>query len=249
MLVMNVLATTLPLNGLATNDISDKYDTLFAPIGFTFAIWGVIYLLLSIYTVVQLTKDSSLIRNITPWFIASNLLNGTWIVAWHYELLWLAAIIIVALLWALIRINKLTTAFRGSASTTLSIRVPFAVYFGWVTVATVANISAWLVQLGFKDGFGFSAEVWTIVILIVAVLIGSTTALVNSSPTYSLVLVWAFWGILSRHLSSAGWNQQYPNIILATQILLAALALVTLVALIRWLRQPLKSGEQQRVGN
>lgn len=76
MLMMNVLATTLPLNGLATNDISDKYDTLFAPIGFTFAIWGVIYLLLAVYTVVQLRTDSLLIQSITPWFIASNLLSG-----------------------------------------------------------------------------------------------------------------------------------------------------------------------------
>lgn len=244
MLVMNVLATTLPLNGLATNDISDKYDTLFAPIGFTFAIWGIIYLLLAIYTVVQLRTDSSLIRSITPWFIASNLLNGTWIVAWHYEQLWLAAVIIAGLLWVLIRINKLTTSFHSSASSTLSIRIPFAVYFGWVTVATVANISALLVQLGFKDGFGFSAEVWTIIILIVAVLIGSTTALVNASPSYSLVLVWAFWGILSRHLSASGWNQQYPNIILAVQILLSVLVLVTIVALVRWLRQPLTTSEE-----
>jgi len=244
MLVMNGLATTLPLNGLATNDISDKYDTLFAPIGFTFAIWGIIYLLLAMYTVVQLRINNSLIRAITPWFIASNLLNGSWIVAWHYEQLWLSVIIIAVLLWMLIRINKLTTAFRSSASSTLSIRVPFAVYFGWVTVATVANISALLVQLGFKDVFGFSDEAWTIVILIVAVLIGSTTALVNASPTYSLVLVWAFWGILSRHLAASGWDQQYPNTILAVQILLAVLVMVTIAAFVRWLRQPLRTDEE-----
>ncbi len=76
MLVMNVLATTLPINGQATNEVSDRYDTLFAPIGFTFAIWGVIYLLLGVYTVVQFVADNELIRKITPWFIASNLLNG-----------------------------------------------------------------------------------------------------------------------------------------------------------------------------
>jgi hypothetical protein len=79
MLVMNVLATSLPLNGQATNEISDRYDTLFAPIGFTFAIWGVIYLLLGVYTVVQLVADNSAIRAITPWFSASSVLNGAWI--------------------------------------------------------------------------------------------------------------------------------------------------------------------------
>ena len=238
MLVMNVLATTLPLNGQATDQISDRYDTLFAPIGFTFAIWGVIYLLLGVYTVVQLVADNSVIRSITPWFIASNMLNGLWIVAWHYEQLWVAAIIIVALLWTLISINKHTTAVRTTLGSTIAIRVPFAVYFGWVTVATVANMSALLVQFGLAEGFVLSPEVWTITILVVAVGIGSTTAIVNSSPTYALVLVWAFWGILSRHLSTTDWDSAYPSIILTVQILLPVLGLVTLGAFVRWLRLP-----------
>ncbi len=238
MLVMNVLATSLPLNGQATNEISDRYDTLFAPIGFTFAIWGVIYLLLGVYTVVQLVADNSVIRAITPWFTASSVLNGAWIVAWHYEALWLAAIIIAALLWTLIRINQHTTAHRTTFGSTLSIRVPFAVYFGWVTVATVANISALLVQAGFADGLWLSAETWTVVILVIAVLIGSLTALANSSASYALVLVWAFWGILSRHLAPTEWNQEFPDVILAVQILLPVLGIVSVIACVRWLRQP-----------
>lgn len=238
MLVMNVLATTLPLNGQATNEISDRYDTLFAPIGFTFAIWGVIYLLLGVYVVVQLVADNAVIRAITPWFIAGNLLNGLWIVAWHYEVLWLAAVIIVALLGTLIRINQFTTAERTTLGSTFAIRVPLAVYFGWVTVATVANISALLVQAGFAGGLWLSAETWTVVILVVAVAIGTTTALVNSSPAYALVLVWAFWGILSRHLSPAEWNQEFPAVILTVQILLPVLGIVSAVAFVRWLRQP-----------
>lgn len=238
MLVMNVLATTLPLNGQSTNEISDRYDTLFAPIGFTFAIWGVIYLLLGVYTVVQLVADNAIIRTITPWYIASSLLNGLWIVAWHYEALWLAAVIIVGLLWTLVRINKSTTAERTTFGGTLSIRVPFAVYFGWVTVATVANISALLVQAGFSEGFWFSAETWTVVILIVATLIGSTTAVLNSSPSYAAVLVWAFWGILSRHTAPEEWNQGFPMVILTVQILLPILGVVAVLAAIRWARQP-----------
>jgi len=238
MLVMNVLATALPLNGQATNEISDRYDTLFAPIGFTFAIWGVIYLLLGVYTVVQLVADNAVIRGITPWFIASSVLNGVWIVAWHYEALWLAAVIIVALLWTLIRINQTTTANRTTLGATVAIRVPFAIYFGWVTVATVANISALLVQAGFSGGFVFSAEVWTVIILGVAALIGSVTALTNSSASYVLVLVWAFWGILSRHVAADEWNQEFPLVILATQVLLPALGVVSVIALVRWFRQP-----------
>jgi hypothetical protein len=238
MLVMNVLATTLPLNGQATNEISDRYDTLFAPIGFTFAIWGVIYLLLGGYTVVQLVADNSVIRAITPWFIASSILNGAWIVAWHYEVLWLAAVIILGLLGTLIRINQHTTALRTTLGSTLAIRLPFAIYFGWVTVATVANISALLVQAGFAEGFWLSAETWTVVILVVAAVIGSITALVNSSAAYALVLVWAFWGILSRHLAPTEWNQEFPGVILAVQILLPVLGIVSAVAFVRWVRKP-----------
>jgi hypothetical protein len=248
MLVMNVLATTLPLNGQATNEISDRYDTLFAPIGFTFAIWGVIYLLLGVYTVVQLVADNAVIRAITPWFIASSVLNGAWIVAWHYELLWLSALIIAGLLWTLIRINAHTTAERTTLGSTLAIRIPFAVYFGWVTVATVANISALLVQAGLGEGFWLSAETWTIVIVVVATLIGSTTALVNSSPSYALVLVWAFWGIVSRHLAPTEWNQAYPGVILAVQILLPVLAVVTVVALVRWAMAPVVPWVTTRLG-
>jgi hypothetical protein len=74
------------------------------------------------------------------------------------------------------------------------------------------------------------------VILVVATLIGTATALVNSSPAYSLVLLWAFYGIYSRHISPLEWNLQYPNIILATQILIPLLGVVSVVAGVRWLR-------------
>lgn len=239
MVVMNVLATTLPLNGQRTNEISDRYDTLFAPIGFTFSIWGVIYLLLGFYSVYQLVRDNEVIRAITPWYIASSLLNGLWIIAWHYELLWLALVIIVGLLVTLISINKVTTRQRFDWPTTLSVRLPFSVYFGWVTVATVANTSALLVQWGWRGGGVLTESGWTIVILIVAAAIGITTALVNSSFAYGLVLVWAYWGIYSRHLASDEWNREYPEVIFALQILLPVLAAVSIVALVRWFRQPI----------
>lgn len=240
MVVMNTLATTLPLNGQTTAEISDRYDTLFAPIGYTFAIWGVIYLLLGVYSVYQLVRDNAVVRAITPWFIASSLLNGVWIIAWHYEVLWLSLVIIVALLITLIVINKETTANGVNWPSSLALRLPFSVYFGWVTVATVANTSALLVQQGFRGGFLFDEQGWLIAILIVATAIGTTTALVNSSVGYALVLVWAFWGILARHLSADGWNQQYPAAILALQILIPLLAVVSLSAFVKWFRQPIR---------
>lgn len=241
-LVMNAVATALPLSGLSVGAVSRRYDTLFAPIDFTFGIWGLIYLGLTVYSLTQLATDAPAIRAITPWFIAANLLNGSWIIAWRLELLWLSALILALLLFCLFKINQATTAKRDDLASTLTIRIPFAIYFGWVTVATIANISSLLVQQGLGDGFGLTAESWTVVILVVAVLIGSATALVNASPAYSMVLVWAFWGIYSRHMAATEWNQQYPAIILAVQVLLPVLVLVSIGALVKWLRQPVDAG-------
>lgn len=238
-LVMNSIGAALPLAGLSVGEVSRRYDTLFAPIDFTFGIWGLIYLGLTIYSFAQLSENTPTIRAITPWFIASNLLNGSWIIVWRLELLWLSALILIGLLFCLYKINQVTTAQRQDLATTFTTRVPFAIYFGWVTVATIANISSLLVQLGYQEGFlGLSAESWTIVILVVATLIGTATALVNSSPSYSLVLVWAYFGIYSRHTSPLEYNQQYPGIILTVQILLVVLVVVSVGAGVRWLTAP-----------
>jgi hypothetical protein len=237
-LVMNVVASALPLNELSVGGVSDKYTTLFAPIDFTFGIWGLIYLGLTVYSFTQLFQDNEVITKITPWFIAANIFNGSWIIAWRLELLWLSSLILVGLLICLYKINKVATASKSTFEHTVSVRLPFEIYFGWVTVATIANISSFLVQLGFQDGYLISAESWTIAILVVATLIGTATALVNSSPAYSLVLVWAFFGIYSRHTSPLEWNYQYPNIILATQLMMALLVVVSVVAGVRWLKPP-----------
>jgi hypothetical protein len=140
-------------------------------------------------------------------------------------------------LFCLYKIKKETTSKNIILEQTLSTRLPFEIYFGWVTVATIANISSFLVQLGFQNGYLLDAQTWTVVILVVATLIGTATALINSSPAYSLVLVWAFYGIYSRHMSPFEWNFQYPNIILATQILIPVLGVVSVLAGVRWLRR------------
>ena len=239
MIVMNTVATTLPLNGLRPDQISAKYDTLFAPIGFTFSIWGIIFTMLGVYATYQLLRDNEWIRKITPWFIASNLLNGTWIIAWHYEVIWASLVIIVSLLLVLIKITRTTTSARVGLGTTFVMVLPFNIYFGWITVATVANVSALLVQQGWRGGTILTESGWTILILIVAALIGGTTALSNRSLAYGSVLVWAYFGILSRHQSPADWNNEYPEIILSVQVILPLLAIAAILSLVKWLRRPL----------
>ena len=119
MLVMNGVATALPLGGLSVGEVSRRYDTLFAPIDFTFGIWGLIYLGLAVYSFTQLAANTPVIRGITPWFILANLLNGSWIIAWRLELLWLSALILALLLFTLFKINQITTAKRTDFASTL----------------------------------------------------------------------------------------------------------------------------------
>lgn len=237
MLVANWGASTGALGGTPTGEISDGQPNLFAPAGFTFAIWGVIYLLLGAYTVYQFLSDDPLIDAITVPYIATSVLNIAWLTAWQYEIFWLSMIIMVGLLLTLIRIHTIVTADRLDLTRTLAVRLPFNVYFGWICVATVANAATLLVNLGWR-GTGLSEAQWTIVTLIVAAAIGMATTIISHSPAYGLVFVWAFWGILSKHQAAApdGWDGAHPAVITTLQTLLPVLAVGTILGLVQWIR-------------
>lgn len=99
MIVMNYLANALPLNGKTTGELSAQYPNLFVPAGITFSIWGVIYLLLGAFVILQFRhKNKSLAKTVGWAFAISCLLNSFWIVAWHYEYLLLSVGIMFGLL-------------------------------------------------------------------------------------------------------------------------------------------------------
>jgi hypothetical protein len=147
----NYLAILLPLGGRSTGQISDNYQNLFAPAGYAFSIWGLIHTLLGIFTVYQLWREKDeLVEKVNKIFIVNALLNASWIFAWHHDLIWLSVIIMGGLLVTLIKIADI---FRGRALTpkeTWLVRLPFSVYFGWITVATIANVTVFLVYIGWN---------------------------------------------------------------------------------------------------
>ena len=217
MLVVNGLAgSTTLLNGQNTAAVSDKNANLFAPAGFTFAIWGVIYLLLAGYVVYQLgllrkRKDSKLsvqaVERITPYFIASSVLNMVWLFAWQYEVLWLSVVLMLGLLYCLARIEEILRVERYSLVERMLVRNPFSIYFGWISVATIANVTTWLVSMGWNGG-GIKPDVWTIGILIIAALLGILVMYRNKNCAYGAVFVWALYGILVKHISSLDATHQ-----------------------------------------
>jgi hypothetical protein len=224
MVAVNYIAVLLPLGGRETGEISDSYPNLFAPAGYAFSIWGVIYILLGIYVVYQLRrKEDGLVAGINRIFIVNALLNTSWIFAWHYDLIWLSLIIMVGLLITLIMIAEMLRGRTLDRREQWMVRVPFSVYFGWITVATIANVTVFLVYLGW-DGFGLSEVFWTVAILLIGAVIGSWRMLRDRSVAYGLVLMWAYGAILVKHLDAGGFAGEYPSIIWTVALCLVVFA-------------------------
>jgi hypothetical protein len=220
MVTVNFLANGLPINNRSTGAISDAYPNLFAPAGLTFSIWGLIYLLLGGYVIYQFvpvgkyiaSKNEALLQKINLMFIINALANIAWIFSWHYDYIGLSVLIMVIILTTLIKINDIVGAEKITTQERLIVSTPFSVYFGWITVATIANITVFLVSLGW-NGFGVTDYVWTILVLLVGATIGVARMLKDRNVAYGLVLVWAYFGITIKHFSSDGFAGEYASII------------------------------------
>ncbi|MGD9618703.1 MAG: tryptophan-rich sensory protein [Mycolicibacterium sp.] len=239
MVVMNVLANALPLNGRRTGEVSQEYQNLFTPAGLTFSIWSVIYLLLGIHVLYQLgffhgrqpgSERTALLNRIGLLFATSSVANTAWVFAWHYGLIPLSAVLIVVILVCLILIANAVRVADLSARERWFVGVPFSVYFGWTTVATVANVTVLLVYLNW-DGFGWSEATWAVIVVLVAMAIGTVTTLRNRDLAYGLVLIWAFVGILIRQTSSDGLDGRYPVVIATVVVSLLVFVAAEIVLL------------------
>jgi benzodiazapine receptor len=205
-IIVNAMANGIPLNGQNTGEISAKYPSLFTPAGFTFSIWGLIYLLLTafvIYQALPAQRNNQTLAKISPLFIANCVANAAWIFVWHYDLLWLSLLLMAAILLTLIQIYRtlLAAGPAGSISEWLFLRLPFSLYTGWITVATIANISCVQIAMGW-DNAGLSAVDWTLLKLAIAGAIGATVILRLKDIPYVLVIAWAAFGIASKQVGT-----------------------------------------------
>ncbi|OLS02313.1 hypothetical protein [Tissierella creatinophila] len=253
MVATNALANILPINGVTSGEVSDSYPNLFAPAGITFSIWGVIYLLLFLYSIYgfgifQRESDpykEELFKKIGIYFSISSILNTMWIFAWHYRFIEVSLAIIISILLLLIIINNITKRAELSLKDYFFIRFPFSIYMGWLTVATIANVTTLLVKLGF-DGFGLSESFWTIGVIVVGLIIASLTILKNNDVAYGLPIIWAYIGIYIKHISRDGWNAEYSTIIFTTVASIVILVMVEVYTLFN-LRKKDKKIKEKRI--
>jgi len=209
-LVLNALANILPLNGKQTGELSDSYPNLFVPAGLTFSIWGVIYLLLTAFIVYQLvcvvrgSRDRGFLDRIGPLFLISSVANSLWIVAWHWQLVPLSLLLMLVLLGSLIAMYLRLEIGRGDKERArkLLVELPFSVYLGWITVATIANTTALLVDAGW-GGLGLSEVFWAVLVIIAALVITALMLYTRGDVAYALVVLWALLGIYLKRTAVA----------------------------------------------
>jgi hypothetical protein len=196
---VNALANILPLNGLNTGEISDRFSIFFVPAGYVFSIWGVIYLALgafAIYQALPANRTNARLGRIDTLFLLSCAANIAWLFLWHYERFPLTLLAMLTLLGTLLMIyTRLEIGKRAATRIEYWVlHIPFSIYLGWVSVATIANVAQVLEFIGW-DGLGIAPEMWTVTMLVVTAGLASIMAVSRADAAYILVLIWAVAGI------------------------------------------------------
>ena len=222
MVVMNYLANALPLNGKTTGAISDAYPNLFVPSGITFSIWGVIYILLMVFCVVQFTTPHQAAMTSIGWlFGLSCIFNALWIVAWHYDRLPMSLILMACLLISLIWINIFIRDLPSGL-----IKAAFGIYLGWICIATIANVTALLVNYNW-NGFGIPEATWAVLMIAIGTIIVAFAIWRLDNPYIGLSVLWAFIGIMIKRQSDV------RSIFISAAVAMVLVAVVLVLAFLR----------------
>lgn len=208
---MNYLSNTGKMNNTTIGEVSGGLQTLFTPAGYAFAIWGLIYLLLLGYILYQgrslfvKVRDDAFVLKIGWWFVISCMANSLWIVSWIYEYTGLSCVFIFLLLFSLLKIvwNNRMELWDAPISVILFLWWPFVIYSGWVTVASIANVSAYLVKIEW-NGFGISPVVWTVIMIVIASSINLVITWKRNMREFALVGAWALIAIGVANQNSDG---------------------------------------------
>lgn len=229
-LVMNVAATTLPLNGRSTEEISAALPSYFTPAGYTFSIWGLIYLALiafAIYQARSVERERPFLYKIGFLFAINGLANSAWIAAWHYGYYVASVGIMLVVLVTLIAIYlRLNIGYRDpslSWQDKLFYQIPFGLYLGWITVATIANIASVVNYFGW-NGFGIAEPVWAMIMIGTAVFVAGILLINRRSAAYAGVIIWALFGI--RASAAQAGETTLAAVAVGAAVIVAALALL-----------------------
>lgn len=210
-IVINGAANVLPINGQTTAEISDRFRVFVVPAGYVFAIWGVIYMgqLAFLFQTLRPSRiRNPLLRRIGMLPVLVAILNGAWILLWHFEVFALTVVVMIGLLLSLIALyRRAGFELTARASSGLSrgerwlVQVPFSLYLGWITVATIANIAAVGKWAGVPT-FGVAPELIAAGVLLVGLAIALAVMLRAADLAFGAVIIWAYGGILVKEMAT-----------------------------------------------
>ena len=205
----NYWSNTGAIGGKTVGELSNEYANLFTPAGYAFAIWGIIFIGLIVLAVNQLelafadSKHSNTILQIGPWLSIANLGNAAWLYCWLMEYTGVSVVIMLVILFSLVQVILRLNMERWDAPLKVIAPVwwPVCFYSGWIAVATIANISAYLSKIGW-DGLGFSEVTWTVIMISVAAMLNIFMVIKRNMREFAVVGIWALMAIAARH-----WNE------------------------------------------
>jgi hypothetical protein len=235
MVVVNIYDTVFPFNGISTEQLSNDIPNYFVPAGLIFSIWGVIYVLQFVWGFYQVSskrRDAAYLDQIGLFSIITNAGNCAWILVWQAQQVAVALVIILVMLVSLMAMYiklgiglKTTTVSRTEWA---CVHLPTSVYFGWISVATVANITAELVKAGVSPT-GTAAVTWAVIILIVVGLLAGLMLLLRRDLFFTLVVAWALLGIWMKQATAS------TLLVPTSQVVATAAIVVLLVVLVLWI--------------
>jgi hypothetical protein len=232
MLLTSIYAYNTPIDGMTTKEIMASYPNLFSPDYIVKVTWIFIFLLQAAFAFYQLDLFGKLRKNMRHetmyklriLFISACYLHIFWIIAWHYDYLALSSVIIFGLLIGLITFNKILSLEDMTISEKLFVRLPFSVYYGWITISSVTNIFTLMVSIR-SQVFGIPEYIWSIIVLVLITAIVSYRTQINKDLVYCLTVIWAYVGILYERVSENAMNGQYLKLITTTIICIVVLIL------------------------
>jgi hypothetical protein len=177
-------------------------------------------------------KKNKIIKSICPFFVISSLANAGWMFCWHYNNIIFSFVLMIIILMSLgiifFKIENTNLSYKES----VFIKLPFSVYFGWISVAFIANLIVLLVSFGF-NAFNIGGQILTIIVIILGMAAGIMIVFRERNIFYGLVFVWAYIGLLIKHISASGFKGQYLPIIIITFISAAVLIIIEVIVIMR----------------
>lgn len=218
----NYFANSSMVYEVSVKDVSDKYINLFTPTGFTFAIWGVIYLGMIAVAISLFTGSKTLPAHISKfslWIIAQSAFNSLWI---HFFLSDRPVLAFIEIVLLLVSLVVLLQVVSGDKQIAKWMKAVIGIYAGWVTAATIANATIVFMAIEWIP-LNLEAVLWYKIMLLIAAIIGLAAYRKWQNVFFPISVVWALFGIGYSHLNNN--SLMYWAFIPAAALLLIVLVL------------------------